>query len=684
MFSYFRNFNPRKEWSRQNFRLLLTCFCAALLINLVVEVLVRRSLDDTVAYIFTQPFSFLYGAALIYFTLSFSLLFRKRGFWFLLVCTVWLGLAVTDFILLTYRSMPLTASDIWLMASVRDIFEKYLSHILLLLLMLGISALLAAIFYLWLRAKKTESIFLFGLSQFLGAGLTLFCLSVLFLHIGLLDKTTEFHSLPKAYHDNGFAYCFSASLVTGGVDEPEEYTPNQVEELIDTQKELPATAKNTPNIIFVQLESFFDANYLKNLTFEENPVPNFQRLKESYSTGLLSVPSIGAGTANTEFEVLTGMNLSHFGVGEYPYMTIVNSESADSVASTLASIGYETHAIHNNNATFYDRHLVYANLAFQTFTSLEYMDDVEFNPLGWAKDKVLTKEICKALESSPGRDFVFTVSVQPHGRYPKEPIEGAPTISLSGMADEERKNGMEYYLYQLKECDAFVGDLVEALSDFDEPTVVVFYGDHLPSFNIQYNELSRGDTQSTEYVIWSNYGLKKTDRDLQTYQLAAYVLNVCGIHEGAVFRLHQSYDFAGDDLSEYQKSLELLEYDMVYGERYYIEGDSTTQPPAMRFDVEDVLLRGISPESRNTYLLMGEHFTPYCVAYLNGEPIQTEFLSQTTLRVSGISPAGGASLTVAQVSAADGLTILSETTPYILKEEEIYDKTGTDSHGFQQ
>ena len=178
----------------------------------------------------------------------------------------------------------------------------------------------------------------------------------------------------------------------------------------------------------------------------------------------------------------------------------------------MQELGYATHAIHNNNATFYDRNIVYSNLSFETFTTLEYMNDVDYNPLGWAKDSVLTNEILKALQATDGRDFVFGVSVQAHGKYPTEPIEGAPTIRVSGMDDNEgRKNGMEYYLYQLKESDKFLGELTRTLANFDEPTILVVYGDHLPSFNIQQEELSYGDVQSTEYAIWANYPVHAED-----------------------------------------------------------------------------------------------------------------------------------------------------------------------------
>lgn len=663
--TYFSADNMKKQWNRGNCRIVLLYFLAAMILNAVIELLARRSLFDTLSFCIGKPWVFFYGAFLIFTVLSFSLLFGKRRFWFLLLAAVWFGLAVTDFILLTYRSMPLTASDIWLMASVRDIFEKYLSRVELFFLILGVSALIGLIFFFWSNAQKFPRLPCFGVVTVLVAALSLLLLTDLFVRIDVLDETNEFSSLPLAYHENGFVYCFSASLVTGGVDEPEEYSPLEVEEIINTQRDLPQTRKDTPNIVFVQLESFFDANYLKDLHFSENPVPNFESLKAEYPNGLLSVPCIGAGTANTEFEVLTGMNLSHFGVGEYPYMTIVNSTASESIAFTLAELGYATHAVHNNNATFYDRHIVYANLGFQTFTSLEYMSGVEFNPRGWADDSVLTGEICKALTATEEKDFVFAVSVQPHGKYPAEALPDAPIIDVQGLEDAGRMNGLEYYLYQLKECDAFVAELTRALRNFDEPTVVVFYGDHLPSFNFQQEELSYGSTQTTEYVIWSNFPLAENDhRNLQTYQLGAYVMDLCGIHEGAVFRLHQSYDYAGDSSASYQQALEVLEYDILSGEQYYAENGAAPQPTDMRFDVEDICITALTQDEDALYV-SGEHFTPYSVVFVNDIGYETTYLSETSLLVEGLVLSPEDAVSVGQVSAADELEILSTSKPFV-------------------
>lgn len=92
---------------------------------------------------------------------------------------------------------------------------------------------------------------------------------------------------------------------------------------------------NRPNIVVVQLESFFDVNRLKDIEFSENPLPNFTQLSKRCASGFLSVPVIGAGTVNSEFEMLTGMNIDDFGIGEYPYKTVLKEKTCESLAYNL-------------------------------------------------------------------------------------------------------------------------------------------------------------------------------------------------------------------------------------------------------------------------------------------------------------------------------------------------------------
>lgn len=644
------------HFNRKSFHILLQFFLIAVGMNLLIETLSRHSLLKTFRFIGARPAAFCFGVLLIFCTLTIALLVKRRRFAVLLTCTIWLAIGIANFVVAFYRSMPITAYDIWLMSSVRDIFEKYLSHFALALMMIGISLLLGAVIFLWTQMQKSHRLPVFGtVSVLVSLGLALLLNSVLQSY-GLLSQPDEFQNITEAYEENGVAYGFTCSLVTRGVRRPDRYSEASIDALTAMQEQLPQTDSDRPNVILVQLESFFDVNYMKELQYAENPLPNFQALREQNISGLLSAPGIGAGTANTEFEVLSGMNLSHFGVGEYPYMTIANRYPVQTIAHVFRELGYSTHAIHNNNATFYDRNRIYGNLGFDTFTSLEYMQNVEYNPLGWAKDAVLTEQILDTLTATEGRDLIFAISVQPHGKYPTEPLDGVETIAVSGMEDESRANGFSYYLSQLREVDEMIGALAAAIDSFEEPTVLVFYGDHLPSFQIAQEELSHGDEQSTEYVICANFPLEGENRDLQAYQLSAYLMELCGIHEGNMFCCHQLYAY--QDSESYQESLKLLEYDMLYGEAYAQEDEPPEAVTEVQLGVHEIRLTSVEVGDGGSYIT-GAYFTPYSRVCCNDEILETQYLSSALLYVEGLEPENGDVLTVVQVSAADEIEILS-------------------------
>lgn len=139
-------------------------------------------------------------------------------------------------------------------------------------------------------------------------------------------------------------------------DDYSEETVDAIETLVNSSKEQTTVSKGSePNIICVLLESFADPYEVNFLNMSEDPIPNFHNLEANYSTGYLTVPVVGAGTANTEFEVLTGMSMQYFGTGEYPYKTILKQTDCESIADDLSQIGYGTHVVHNNTATFYSR-----------------------------------------------------------------------------------------------------------------------------------------------------------------------------------------------------------------------------------------------------------------------------------------------------------------------------------------
>jgi phosphoglycerol transferase MdoB-like AlkP superfamily enzyme len=472
--------------------------------------------------------------------------------------------------------------------------------------------------------------------------------------------SSKFVNIAYAYEDYGFTYCFSTTLLNSGMDKPVDYNKETIDNIIkNLPKQKNATKK--PNIIMLQLESFFDAKLLSNVILSEDPVPNFTKLKQNYSSGFLNVPTIGAGTANSEFEIITGMNLDFFGTGEYPYKTILKKTTAESIAFNLKSIGYKAHAIHNNETTFYDRNHIFSQLGFDTFTAIEYMNVSEFTPTEWAKDKILTEQILTALNSTTENDFIYTISVQGHGPYPEEPILENPKIQISGIDSTEVKNEYEYFINQTYEMDIFIGDLIKALEAYGEETILVLYGDHLPSLNLKEEDLKNDSIFQTEYVIWDNFGLDQEDKELQAFQLTSSIFDKIDLNIGTLMKFHQG----NSDKEEYLIDLELLQYDMLYGDKFVYNEINPFEATDLQLGIKPITINNVYIEDDLLYI-EGSNFTEYSKVSINGDLLATEYKTPNLLVLSDFD--------ISKLNISDEIvvnqmgyehTILSSTVPFI-------------------
>lgn len=645
------------------------CIALAVALNTAMEMLSRRSVWEGVQFLALHPVHFLCNILVVLLTLLLALLVKRRVFMLSLVSTIWLGLAIANFILLGYRTTPLAAIDFYILKPVFSILKIYLTPVQMILIVLAFAAVITGIVFIFIKAPKHQALYRGALVSIAMTSLATFGL----IHFSIqADATsTSFANLANAYRNYGFAYCFATSLLDTGISKPEDYSAEAMVSLAEdiereSEEEVsssdqqgspadPAQSQQAPNVIMVQLESFIDPNRLEGFTYSENPVPVFTELKENYTSGYLSVPAIGAGTANTEFEVLTGMSLDYFGPGEYPYKTILQQSTCESIAYNLKELGFGTHVIHNNTGTFYDRHLVFPNLGFDTFTSLEYMNHVEKNPLGWAKDTVLTTEILTTLFSTEQRDFIYAISVQPHGKYPSVPLGDEQPITVSStVLSEDELIPFSYYVNQVYEEDAFLRSLVQALETCAEPTILVLYGDHLPSISAAEDNMAKGDLLQTEYVIWDNIGLEEQDLDLEAYQLSASILKKLGIQSGFLNSFHQSFA----ETPRYQEYLELLEYDMLYGEKAVYGGSDGYRPTDMQMGIKPIALEQYRMLGSTLYVF-GSEFTPYSRICINGDPADTVFISSGAIKADDLSLEEEDQITVAQVGE-DGI-FLSET-----------------------
>ena len=614
--------------------LLLHALCSALGYFLI-EMISRRSFSAAWTYMTTKPLVFAYNAALIFTTSLIVYLFRRRCFWRVLISILWLLLGIINGVILSNRVTPFTGPDLHLLTDGMAVLNKYLPAwgVVLALILLGLFALLLLILLIKAPKYKRKVKFRYDLLLVV-VGAALFAgATQLALEKRVLSN--YFGNIAVAYEDYGYPYCLAVTIFDTGISCPRDYSEQEITRIEKTEDNLPATNEDSkPNIIFVQLESFFDPTLVEYLNISEDPIPNFRKLMKEYTSGYYKVPAVGAGTANTEFESITGMSLHYFGPGEYPYKSILKETTCESAPYVLKNLGYSTHAVHNNEANFYGRRSIFPNLGFDTFTSAEYMSEEEDkNPLGWTKDEVLTDEIIKCLDSTEESDYIYTISTQGHGAYPEEQLIDDPEITVSGAETEAQNNQWEYYCNEIHEMDNFVKELTDALADYPEDVILVMYGDHLPTMGLTVEDLKNKYLFQTQYVMWDNFGLEKKDENLAAYQMAAEVMDRAGIHEGTIFRYHQ----ARRNTRNYQVDLETLQYDVLYGKKYSYDGESPFQRIKMRMGLYDVTLDSMEEISTvdHTYRLKGTNFTPSSQVKLNGEWYDTVYVNPTTLMISG-------------------------------------------------
>ena len=559
-------------------------------INIVLESFGNKELLGGIKSLINNPYIFLCNTLIIASTLSLGVVFRRfQNFWIGIVSTCWIALGSINYILLCNRVLPLTAYDLRMIDVIPFIVKKYLSPFSLAVTCLCIVVALVGLFVAFFRAletprKKTDlkvPVIFLTIMTAITFGNLKYAVSA-----GILEK--RFHELSKSFIKNGFAYSFVTSITDNGVDKVDGYSKELIDSIVGKFVESDSKDVKTPNIIFVQMESFFDLNALNCVKFSTNPVTNFTKLASDNASGLITVPVIGAGTANTEFEVVTGMRIADFGAGEYPYKTVLKDTPCESMARNLKNHGYKSHFIHNYKGGFYGRNNVYSKLGYDYFYSIEYMTGYERNENGWAKDKILLRYIDESLNSTKGADFVTAVSVQGHGEY------GGKThftrhVTVTQCDDKSMHRAYEYYANQIYEMDQFIGELVDMVSKRDEETILVVYGDHLPSLELKNEDLKNRNIYQTDYFIWNNIGLEYADENLNAYQIGSKILGSLNVTDGVINSCHQNYR----NDKQYLYKLQALEYDVLYGEKFAYGGESPYSASKMKVNCRKMKINGM-------------------------------------------------------------------------------------------
>lgn len=624
----------------------------------VLEWMSRHSFMDALSFVTNHTGAYLYNSYLIFVAYTLVFLISKQSFMRYLVSAIFVMLGITNCIVLFNRVTPFGFSDLNMISDLLTMQNtNYFSA--------GQAAIctIAIVLYAIFMIRKYMTCKSIPVKVPFWIRLLLIVLSFASVPVTtnyLQEKdvlSSYFGNLAQGYLDYGYVYGFSTSMLDRGMSKPDHYSKDTIDTLVNNDaKTEPTTlnAKNGPNVVVVLLESFYDVSEADFVHTSEDPIPYFHELEDNYSTGHLTVPVVGAGTCNTEFEMLTGMSCQFFGPGEYPQKTVLKKTDCESVAGDLKKVGYSSHVVHNNGGNFYSRANAFSQMCFDTFTCKEMLDITDYTPLGsWPTDNILVGATKDAMDSTPDSDFVYTITVGSHGDYPTEKIIENPAIQVTcDGKDQATTNKWEYYINMLHNVDEFMREYTAMFDKRGEDTLVIFFGDHLPTMGLTEDEIATGDLFQTKYVTWNNFGMSKKDADYTSYQLVSEYLDRLNFHEGTMVGLNQKMTDkgikAGSD--EYMNNLELMQYDLLYGDRYAYGGKDLFPASKIEMGIKDVVIRSAYLFNGRIHIY-GDNFSKWSKVYVNGEKVNTTYESGQCLTINSSAVQNGDTLVVNQLGS---------------------------------
>ncbi len=317
---------------------------------------------------------------------------------------------------------------------------------------------------------------------------------------------------------NGFLLNFSIALRYSSVDKPADYSRELVLELMEDYPGVPAEPDKKPvNIVVIMNESFGDLTIFEDLNPSEDPTPFLHSMEENTIQGWMYSSVTGGGTATIEFEYLTGFTSLFQPPHTVAYQLYVE-EGMPSLTALASSQGYETTAFHPYKSSGWNRVLAYQYLGFDRQLYEEDVPD-PYIIRNYISDKSDYEMIYQAIETESS-SFFFNVTMQNHSGYAQGWRNLEQHIELPSHLKAADRTA-EQFLSLMRESDQALEELIHYYSQCEEPTLVVFFGDHQPPLtNAFYEELygkklSERNTEevlqqyAVPFFLWANYDIEE-------------------------------------------------------------------------------------------------------------------------------------------------------------------------------
>jgi len=428
------------------------------------------------------------------------------------------------------RQDPFKPMDILLS---RDFFgiAKSLDHKLLTMAAAGTVVFLVffALCLIFIRNKRIHP------AIHITAAAVIAVIAIWFNNTALSDKNLyenlamdgNFYNATDNFESKGFIYCFLYTMNTSHITAPPAYDKDKAEITRRVGTFTPADPGGAvkPNIVMVLSESYSDILMNPHLNFDNytDPMQNYKQIKDESINGHIVVPDVGGGTADTEFDIFTGLNTRHFRGTPYSYSLITKPVSA--LPSVLSGLGYYNLALHPGYGWFYNRQNVYPDMGFDDFYDIKSYDETDTKGMYITETQTINRiisEYDQHMQTSPGTPlFEFCVTIQNHGPYPGK-YNATKDFDTDLQLSVEARDALNNYIAGMQDCDRELGVLTDYLRTRPEPVILVYYGDHLPSFTTEvYNALLpptaaensfEGLTRlyKTPFIIWRNQAAKDT------------------------------------------------------------------------------------------------------------------------------------------------------------------------------
>lgn len=428
--------------------------------------------------------------------------------------------------------------------------------------------------------------------------ISLLILTLPYLNSGLYNKILGVNKIVfnpwyrlENCQNNGTMLCFIDDIQFIKHKEPKDYNQAKIEKIFEQIKQESTVKKSgiKPNVILILSESLWEATKMPKVKFSPDPLSN---IRQDIKGNFIS-PSFGGGTANVEFELLTGLSNYLFQNDSFPYTDLIR-KNTPSLFTVFKNNGYLTSAIHPYSPQFYNRKNIYKYFGLDKFISLDQMPNFK-NAGPFVSDEFFADEILKQFNSTKEPQLIFGISMQNHdlfepNRFPNQQIK------IDGPLNKEDRDILQTYIEGVNLTDKSYKYLKDELKKINRPTIVIMFGDHLPFLNDNYgiykssgyidndennwSQKDRLNMYSTPLTIWNNYGAKIPQlNNIGPAQLSAEILNLTNTEPEYQFKfinqLKEKISYLtkkiGSDISPYQnllKDYELIQYDILFGKQY--------------------------------------------------------------------------------------------------------------------